>query len=201
MSPHQYHTVSFFKESCIFCPACQIPVSCETFDCFLCLSPADADLHFAQGGCFSCGAFGHCAEKCGVRRRCQRLVCSQLPDPYSKCLLPFLSSFLLTRSLSVLDIDCDLGFQCGGGLGWEEDPLDTLGWGETTGAPTAADWARGGDDEWAACAPPSVKVEEVELVLEWPEDQESILCMTRAGMPYPSPPLSKSVRSFVRSPY
>jgi hypothetical protein len=152
-----------------------------------------------QGRCFSCGAFGHRAEKCGVHCRCERLVCSQLPDPYSKSFLPFLSSFLLTPFLSVLDIDRDLGFRCWGGLGWEEDVLDTSGWGETTGAPTAADWARGGDDEWAACAPPSVKVEGVELVLEWPEDQESVLWMTQAGTPYPSPPLSKSVHSFVRS--
>jgi hypothetical protein len=96
MSPHQYHTVSFFKESCLFRPARRIAVSCETFDCFLRLSPADADLHFAQGRCFSCGALGHRAEKCGVRRRCERLVCSQLPDPYSMSFLPFLSSFLLT---------------------------------------------------------------------------------------------------------
>jgi hypothetical protein len=66
----------------------------------------------------------------------------------------------------VLDIDCDLGFRCGGGLGWEEDVLDMSGWGETTGVPTAADWAWGGDDEWVACAPLSIKVEEVEPVLE-----------------------------------
>jgi hypothetical protein len=101
----------------------------------------------------------------------------------------------------VLDIDHDLGFQCGGGLGWEEDVLDTLGWGKKTGAPTVEDWARGGNDEWAACAPPSVKVEEVELVLEWPEDQESVLWTTQAGMLYPSPPLSKSIRLFVHCLY
>jgi hypothetical protein len=77
--------------------------------------------------------------------------------------------------------------------------LNTSGCGETTGAPTAADWARGGEDDWAACAPFSIKVEEVEPVLEWPEDQESILQMTWVGMPYPSPPLSKSIRSFVHS--
>jgi hypothetical protein len=101
----------------------------------------------------------------------------------------------------VLDIDRDLGFRCGGGLGWEEDVLDTSGWGETMGALTVADWARGGDGEWAACAPPSVKVEEVEPVLEWPEDQDSVLQTTRAGTPYLSPPLSKSIRPFVHSLY
>jgi hypothetical protein len=101
----------------------------------------------------------------------------------------------------VLDIDRDLGFRCGGGLGWEEDPLDTSGWGETRGAMTAADWARGGEDEWVACAPLSIKVEEVEPVLEWPEDQESVLQATRVGMPYPSPGLSKSVRLLVCSLY
>jgi hypothetical protein len=101
----------------------------------------------------------------------------------------------------VLDIDCDFGFWCGGGLGWEEDMLDTSGWGETTGAPMAADLAWGGEDDWAACALPLIKVEEVEPVLEWPEDQESVLWTTRAGTPYPSPPLSKSVCSFVRSLY
>jgi hypothetical protein len=94
-----------------------------------------------------------------------------------------------------------LGFRCGGGLGWEEDVLDTSGWGETSGAPTAVDWARGGEDDWAACALPSIKVEEVELVLEWPEDQESVLRTTRAGTPYPSPPLSKSICPFVHSLY
>jgi hypothetical protein len=97
--------------------------------------------------------------------------------------------------LSALDIDHDLGFWCGGGLGWEEDVLDTSGWGETTGAPTVADWAQGGKDDWAACALPLIKVEEVEPVLEWLEDQESVLRSTQAGMPYPSPPLSESVGS------
>jgi hypothetical protein len=101
----------------------------------------------------------------------------------------------------VLDINRDLGFRCGGGLGWDQDVLDMSGWGETTGVPTVADWAQGGEDDWAACAPLSIKVEEVELVLEWLEDQESVLQTTWAGTPYPSPPLSKSVRSFVHSLY
>src|SRR5580704_4221556 len=90
---HQYHTVSFFRESSLFAPVCRVAVSCETFDCFLRLSPSDADLHFAQGRCFSCGGFVHCAEKCSVRRRCAHLVCNLLPDPYCKSLSsPFLFS-------------------------------------------------------------------------------------------------------------
>jgi hypothetical protein len=101
--------------------------------------------------------------------------------------------------LSVLDIDRNLGFRCGGGLGWE-DMLDTLGWGETTGTPMAEEWAQGGDNEWAACALPLVKVEEVEPVLEWLEDRESVLQTTQVGTPFPSPPLSKSVHSFVSLP-
>jgi hypothetical protein len=110
---------------------------------------------------------------------------------------PPLSCLTDLSPLSVLDINCDWGFQCGGGLGWEEDVLDMSGWGETMGVPMAEDWAWGGNDEWAACAPPPVKVEEVEPVLEWLEDQESILQTTQAETPYPSPPLSKSVFSFV----
>jgi hypothetical protein len=200
MSPHQYHTVSSFRESCLFRPTCCIVVSCETFNCFLHLSPTDTDLHFVQGCCFSCRSFSYCAKKCGMRRRCKRLVCSQLPDPYSKSLLSLLSLLLLTCSLSVLDINCDLGFRCGGSLGWE-DILDMSGWGETTGAPSGAEWAQGGEDKWAECAPPLVKVEEVELVLKWLEDQESVLWTTQAGTPYLSPPLSESIRLFVHCLY
>jgi hypothetical protein len=102
--------------------------------------------------------------------------------------------------LSVLDIDHDFGFRCGGGLGWEEDMLDTSEWGETKGVSTAADWARGGKDDWA-CALLLVKVQEVEPVLEWLEDRESILRMTWVGTPYLSPPLSKSIHSFVHCLY
>jgi hypothetical protein len=46
-----------------------------------------------------------------------------------------------------------------------------------------------------------MKVEEVEPVLEWLEDQESILRTTQAGTPYLSPPLSKSIHSFVHCLY
>jgi hypothetical protein len=46
-----------------------------------------------------------------------------------------------------------------------------------------------------------MKVEEVEPVLEWLEDQESVLWMTQVGTPYPSPPLSKSIHSFVHCLY
>src|SRR6202021_3574218 len=92
---HGYHTISLFKESALFAPLRRVVVSCETFDCFLRLSSADADLHFAQGRCFSCGGFGHRAEKCTNRRRCERLLCSLLPDPYSECSVPSLAWFLL----------------------------------------------------------------------------------------------------------
>ena len=88
---HAYHTISLFKESALFAPLRRVVVSCETFDCFLRLSPADADLHFAQGRCFSCGGFGHRAEKCTNRRRCERLLCSLLSDPYSEWLILYLA--------------------------------------------------------------------------------------------------------------
>jgi hypothetical protein len=64
----------------------------------------------------------------------------------------------------------------------------------------AEEWARGGDDEWAACALPFIKVEEEKPVLEWPEDWESILRMTWAGTPYLSPPLSEFICLFVHCP-
>jgi hypothetical protein len=106
-----------------------------------------------------------------------------------------------------LDIDRDWGYRSGGGLGWDYEEHNTSGWGDASGMPTAAEWSgdaakweaewgQGGRAAWEACAP-LIKVEEEEPVLEWPEDRESVLRVTRETTPYPSPPLSKSFPPFL----